>query len=66
MSGSLLRVYFDPAEIGSDGYPHAWHGRWGVNNCEMAIKDLVRELAGNRCVRCGHPYAKGDGQWSSG
>ena len=21
----LLRVYFDPSEIGRDGYPHVWH-----------------------------------------
>jgi hypothetical protein len=33
----------------------------------VAIKDLVREQAGHRCVRCGHPYRKGEhgnGEWS--
>jgi len=32
-----------------------------------SIKALVRELAGHRCVRCGHPYrtgAHGTGEWS--
>lgn len=32
-----------------------------------SIKDLIRELAGHGCVRCGHPYRKGqhgNGQWS--
>jgi hypothetical protein len=24
----------------------------------------VRELAGHRCIRCLHPYRKGDGEWS--
>lgn len=28
------------------------------------IKDLIREQAGHRCLRCGHPYRKGDGEWS--
>lgn len=50
MSESLLRVYFDPAEIGTDGYPFAWH------KGQPAVKDLVREQAGHRCIRCGHPY----------
>lgn len=48
-------------ECGRDGYPHAWrgayisHGRRGP-----AIKDVVREQAGHRCVRCGHPYVVGE------
>jgi hypothetical protein len=32
-----------------------------------AIKDLIREQAGHRCQRCGHPYRKGEhgnGEWS--
>lgn len=29
-----------------------------------AIKDLVRERDGHRCLRCGHPYEKGMGEWS--
>lgn len=34
---------------------------------EGSIKDLVRAHAGHRCVRCGHPYRKGEhgnGEWS--
>jgi hypothetical protein len=42
-------------ELGKDGYPPIWHQR---------LKHEVREAAGNRCVRCGHPYAKGAGEWS--
>jgi len=42
--------------IGRDGYPIEWH---------TTVKHAVREAAGNRCVRCGHPYAKGDGEWSA-
>lgn len=49
-----FRVY-EPDECGPDGYPHAWH---------ETVKHLVREQAGNRCVRCGHPYTKGAGEWS--
>ena len=32
-----------------------------------AIKDLIRERDGHRCLRCGHPYRKGEhgnGEWS--
>jgi hypothetical protein len=32
------------------------------------LKDRVREEAGHRCVRCGHPYRKGEhgsGEWSA-
>lgn len=56
----LLRRY-KPSECGEDGYPLAWH------KGEPAIKDLVRDLAEHRCVRCLHPYEKGangKGQWS--
>lgn len=81
----LFRVYLDPAEIGPDDYPYAWHGTMppprkpDVDEIQMverqiaweknapAIKDLVREQAGHRCVRCGHPYRKGEhgrGEWS--
>lgn len=45
----LLRLYHS-AECGADGYPLAW--RRG----DPRIPDLVRELAGHRCARCGHPY----------
>lgn len=31
-----------------------------------SVKQLVRQQAGNRCVRCGHPYIVGqDGEWVS-
>jgi len=84
MSDDLLRVYLDPDEIGEDGYPFAWHGTPAPNpdyphmaltaylprRGEGAIKDLIREQAGHRCVRCGHPYTAGNprnsrrGEWS--
>lgn len=53
---TVLRVH-DPAvdPFGPDGYPLAWHAE---------AKHLVREMAGHRCERCGHPYRKGDGEWS--
>lgn len=64
----LLRVYFDPTEIGEDGYPHAWgKGIADIANFQPAIKDLIRERDGHRCLRCGHPYLKGqhgNGEWS--
>lgn len=55
MVSELLRLY-DPAvdPFDAKGYPKAW----------QEVKVLVRELAGNRCVRCGHPYEKGAGEWS--
>lgn len=63
MSEQLLRVY--PAdELGRDGYPIAWHK---PSAGLPAIKDLIRRDAGNRCVRCGHPYlagTHGTGEWS--
>jgi len=49
------RVYLD-SECGKDGYPWIWHER---------LKHEVREDAGNRCVRCHHPYTPGAGEWSS-
>lgn len=55
-----FRLY-SPDECGADGYPFIWH------KGEPAIKDSVRELAGHRCIRCGHPYRKGEhgnGEWS--
>lgn len=69
MTADLLRVYLDPTEIGPDGYPWRWHGyvTSGADVFSPAIKDLVREMAGHRCVRCGHPYVKGEhgrGEWS--
>lgn len=57
----LLRVYELP-EIGADGYPLAW--RLGVDG--IRIPDVVREIAGHRCIRCGHPYRTGQSnpEWS--
>ena len=52
---SPFRAY-SPLEVGPDGYPPAWH---------ETIKHQVRADAGDRCVRCQHPYSKGDGEWSS-
>lgn len=40
-----------PDECGKDGYPFAWH---------ETIKHMVRSDAGNRCIRCGHPYTAGN------
>lgn len=74
----LFRLYAE-RECGPDGYPFAWHygvepppaftGPTGPRSSPAsftpAVKDLVRENAGNRCIRCGHPYTKGDGEWSS-
>lgn len=50
----LFRIYGPEDLFDPDGYPFAW----------QTVKHLVRELAGGRCVRCGHPYEKGDGEWS--
>jgi hypothetical protein len=54
-----FRVY-EPDECGRDGYPLAWH----TIDSGPGVKHLVREQADFRCVRCGHPYAPGDGKWS--
>lgn len=51
MTDEVFRVYAPPEdEFGKDGYPRAWH---------ETVKNLVREQAGHRCVRCHHPYRKG-------
>lgn len=49
-----MRLY-DAEECGPDGYPPEWH---------RSIKYTVRGQAEDRCVRCGHPYAPGSGEWS--
>lgn len=51
-----FRLY-EPHELGRDGYPSEWH---------ETIKHAVREEAGHRCVRCGHPFVVGvtPGEWS--
>lgn len=46
---------YAPDELGSDGYPPIWHEH---------LKHEVRAHADHRCVRCGHPYYKGAGEWS--
>lgn len=61
----LFKVYLG---AGADGYPLEWH-RCAVRDFDAkpvfyGIKDIVREEAGNRCIRCGHPYEKGMGEWS--
>lgn len=71
---AILRVYTRPEELGRDGYPLAWHKCTAClgDGCETcggagSAKDLVRALAGHRCVRCLHPYVKGQhgrGEWS--
>lgn len=58
---SVLRLY-DPDAVGPDGYPPEWHRGLGFD-LNLGIKHLVREEAGTRCVRCGHPYT-GGGEWS--
>jgi len=62
MSGgqiAALRLY-NPSEYGPKGYPIPWE------RGEPRIPDLVRELAGHRCVRCQHPFVCGEtpGEWS--
>lgn len=54
MGDDLFRIY-RLEECGDDGYPFLWH---------ETVKHLVREEADHRCVRCGHPYLKGSGEWS--
>jgi len=50
-----MRLYVPEECTGKGGYPPEWHA---------TIKHSVREAADDRCVRCLHPYAKGDGRWS--
>jgi hypothetical protein len=68
----VFRIY-DPVECRADGYPYAWSvidpltvtageyeeisDRIGAH--VVGIKDLVREDAGHRCIRCQHPYRVG-------
>lgn len=54
-SGSGLMRLYEADECGKDDYPPEWHA---------TIKHAVRADAGERCVRCLHPYAKGAGEWS--
>lgn len=52
---NAFRLYAPDECNGKDGYPPEWHD---------ALKHQVRERAGHRCIRCHHPYRKGDGEWS--
>lgn len=79
MSDRLFRVY-EPFECGRDGYPHVWKDATAVTTPSGAVlhqhsdsavgcgvKDIVRDEAGHRCIRCGHPYKVGEsGTWSDG
>jgi hypothetical protein len=58
-----LRVY-TPDELGDDGYPLAWHGIGDGD--KFALKHLVRQETGHRCIRCRHPFHVGEtpGEWS--
>lgn len=59
-----FRLY-KPGECGKDGYPLKWHE--GANGSPHGLKRLVRDLASNRCERCGHPYRcgeHGNGEWT--
>lgn len=58
----LLRLYTEAECNPRTGYPRAWEKSQGDR---PRIPDFVREEAGNRCQRCGHPYSKGDGEWST-
>lgn len=72
---SAFRIY-GADELGDDGYPLLWHMlpepefEALLNEADMVlpggIKDVVRGLAHNRCVRCMHPFRvrAGMGQWS--
>lgn len=82
MTDDLFRVYYDPAEIMRvpnhryEGYPFAWFDQTvaAVQNGQPGdgpilndpIKDIVRDQAGHRCVRCLHPFVVGStpGPWS--
>ncbi len=58
MLAVTFRLY-EPDVVGADGYPAEWHA---------TLKHEVRAEAGHRCVRCHHPYRKGEhgnGEWSA-
>jgi 5-methylcytosine-specific restriction endonuclease McrA len=72
---SAFRTY-KADELGKDGYPGAWHAIVVPDRRDPrmggfpgpGVKHMVREQAGHRCVRCGHPYRKetasAKGEWS--
>lgn len=60
----------DYRDRGKRGYPFVWldvtRRGWTLEEVEgtvggsgVGVKELVREEAGGRCVRCGHPYTVG-------
>lgn len=68
----LFRIY-EPHELGRDGYPHVWHrlddvpavladavDRVVEAGTAPGVKDVVRGQAGERCLRCRHPYRTGE------
>jgi hypothetical protein len=71
----IFRLY-EEHECGQDGYPFAWHQptqappelQTGLPQDGPILFDpvkvIVRSNADNRCIRCKHPYTKGDGEWS--
>lgn len=59
MRHTALRLYSLDEANPKTGYPRAW------DEGDLAIKHQVRADAGDRCVRCHHPYRKGDGEWSA-
>jgi len=66
MTPPILRLY-DPNECQLTGYPFAWDHDSFVGDIRYPpIKRWVREWAGDRCERCGHPFVVGvtPGEWS--
>jgi hypothetical protein len=55
-TASTFRQYH-ALDAGPDGYCAEWH---------KTLKHLVRAQAGNRCVRCKHPYRCGEKQTAKG
>ena len=61
--GRVVRLNSLPS--GDPPYRYAWQPEES-----LGIKYLIREQAGHRCLRCGHPYRAGDpaiserGEWS--
>lgn len=59
-SPQVFRIY-GPEELAADGYPPEWHlleSEFGMVP-PFGIKHIVREDAGHRCLRCGHPFVVG-------
>lgn len=57
----MFRVYTaEECALGRDGYPPEWDSIGGG----LGLKHIVRARAGDRCLRCMHPYQAGAGEWS--